>query len=741
MKSEFIQKVSKDLFNEKYCLYGEKTLKEVYTGVSEEISSVEPTEKEIWKQRFYDIMISREFIPGGRIVANARVHSKMKNYQNCYVIPIGDSMEEIYKALAEDALIGKMGGGVGFNISSLRPKGAPISKGGESSGPISFLEVFDSSSKAIHTGGGRRGAHIVILNCDHPDIEQFVTYKQGDTKKRLTQFNISVGITDKFMKAVEKDVGWDLVFGGKVYKTLRARDLYDLIMENMFTHNEPGIFFLDEVQRNNTGADLFKIEAVNPCGEQPLPEYGCCCLGSLNLSTFVRNPFSEDSFFDIERMGEVIKYSVRFLDNVLSASDYPLPQIQEKVLSERRIGLGITGFADAQAMLGIIYGSELSKGFAHLIGKTLRDKSYEASIWLSMEKGSFPLFNEKMLNTGFLKTLPDDFKKAIKNHGLRNIALNTIAPTGTTSISIGQNCSSGVEPIFALEYDRTIKSLDGGEKKERVFDYAWLEYKNIKKIKKEEEAPSFFKTSFDLSPYEAIEIQGILQKYIDAAISKTANLPKGFSYEDFKGLFEFSWKNKLKGFTSFNPEGSMKGILSSGGSVEEVMTSYIPRKRPKEVPCDIYEMFVNKKRLVALVGILDDRPYEVFLTDDPDDIISLRGARQGFIKKISSGKYQLIIYGKKSQYTLDITSEYFDSEWLALGRMISLFLRTNISLPMIVKQLNSTPQFGTFSKGMARVLKKYITDLDTGEVCPECGKDLKRIDGCIACECGWSKCD
>ena len=320
---------------------------------------------------------------------------------------------------------------------------------------------------------------------------------------------------------------------------------------------------------------------------------------------------------------------------------------------------------------------------------------------------------------------------------------NGIVSHNTTSLSVGRNCSSGIEPIFSLQYNRTIKMDEGKDKTESVYDYAWLLYLDHLGVESLDKVPDFFKTTFDISPYDAIEVQGILQKYIDASISKTVNLPNDCTFEEFKDLFQFSWTHKLKGFTSFNPKGSMKGILSTETSEEEAEGSCYNNapKRPRELPCDIYDMTVNKKRVVALVGLYEGRPYEVFLTDDPDEMITLKGAKQGVIEKIKKGTYQLNIYGKRSKYSLEITSELFDPEMLALGRMVSMTLRHNISLPFVVKQLNKTNQFGTFSKGMARVLRKYFVDVETGEVCPDCGKELKYYDGCKSCSCGWSKCE
>lgn len=1016
---EFLQPISQEIFKRKYCLHGEQTPQEVFREVAREIASVEDNPQE-WEEEFYEIMDKGEFIPGGRILANARVQSKMKNYNNCFVIPVGDSMESIYTALRQDALIGKMGGGVGFNISSLRPKGARISKGGTSSGPISFLEVFNISAEAIHTGGGRRSAHIVVMNVDHPDIEEFITYKQGDKNGKLKNFNISVGITEDFMQAVISDESWDLVFDGVVFKTVSAVYLYDLIMQNMFEHNEPGVFFLDEVKKYNTGVSLYNIEACNPCftgdtivavadgrngvsleelvseesfpvysaffntkkrrwqteiknatafetgnkeviqvelsdgssfrctpdhklalkgggytqakdsiglelgkfysfsnkntkksyrhinsksdghkrqyrmlwefyygpygkdytldhmdgdstndnidnirmlekeihqrisnnskrgknnpihriekerlsilqrhknvlanakryewssertsealeklppipeevdknvsfnkpvsvvnitytgevqkvfdltvednhnffiitkkddnrylnssgvlvhncGEQPLPDYGCCCLGALNLTAFVRDPFSEDSFFDAFRMREVTRIAVRFLDNVLSTSDYPLPEIREQVLGERRIGLGFTGFADAQAMLGVEYGSDDSKDFSHMIGIDLRNSSYEASIHLAREKGSFPFFTPEMFNDGFLGTLPELLRQGIKQYGLRNIALNTVAPTGTISFSVGQNCSSGIEPIFSLQYDRKIRQEDGSEKTETVFDYAWLKYMDylMETNQTFTDIPSYFVTTFDIDPYKAIEIQGIIQQYIDASISKTANLPENYTFEDFKDLFMFAWEHKLKGFTSFNPQGSMKGVLT----VTKDQSGRIIPKRPKDLPCDIYEIQVNKQRVIALVGIdAQDEPYEIFITHDEDKEIALHGRKQGVIRRIKRGEYHLILNGGGEERVVQVTST-FNKEWLALSRLLSLDLRHKLPLQFVVEDLGKNQEFGTFSKGVARILKKYIKEGIEVEDCPECGQPLQYEEGCKACTCGYSACE
>jgi ribonucleotide reductase alpha subunit len=896
MINSFRQPISNNLFERKYCLYKEKTAEEVFMGISSENASNEK-EFEKWKKIFYNTIVSGELIPAGRILANARPHSLMKNYNNCYTIDIEDSMDSIFNSLKEDALISKVGGGVGFNVSKLRPKGSKISTGGESSGIMSFLEVFDASAKVIHTGGGRRSAHIAILNVDHPDIEEFITYKQGDENKRLTQFNISVGITDKFLNAVENDEDWDLVFEGEIYKTLKAKDLYDKIAKHAWWYNEPGVLFLDTVEKDNNGHHAFKMDRTNPCvaqgtlvdtleglrkvedikegdlvstlhekgfepvktieihedtyvnkvtfsnnitqyvtdahiyhvkdqksnsiirkrmdnlfigdkvqyqpldklrkvyldieesyitednnyyqeildiewhvkkekvydlfceesdtwiteglvqqgcGEITMPSYSLCCLSSINLSKFVRYPFTEDAYFDFDRYKDVIKIGVRFLDNILDVTEYPLEKIKELSLNWRRIGLGITGLADAMLMLGIKYGTSPSLEFVNALGHNLANESYRASVDLAKEKGSFPAFDENIGNYGFIKKLDLEIQKDIKKYGLRNIGLNTIAPVGTTSLTVGNNCSSGIEPIFALQYDRTIRNDDSTTYTETIYDNGWLEFldysaENNLEIDPES-LPDYIVSSHDIPIKAGIDVQSSFQYWIDHSISKTINIPYETTLEEYKDIFMYSWSKGLKGVTSFHDGASMEGIFST--NKKEVKRH--AEKRPKVLPCDIYEMQVNKQRVLALVGLLNDKPYEVFLTDDPDDVINVQHAKQGTITKVKTNCYELSIKSKRGEYILHDISSVFDVAWGTLGRLVSMSLRHNVPLQFIVDQLNKTKRFGTFSKGMARVLKKYIKEGETvlsAEKCPECGKDLIFKEGCKSCSnCGWSKC-
>jgi ribonucleoside-diphosphate reductase alpha chain len=565
----WLQSISEEIFNTKYKFH-RQSVEQVFDDIATVISSVEKESiKEKIKQQFYDLMISGKFLPAGRILANAWPKTKIRNFMNCFTIGIDDDMNSIYDALKEDAKISKVGGGVGFDVSSLRPKGTPLSVGGEASGPISFLRIFDASAKIIMTGGSRRAAHIALLDITHPDIEEFITCKQGDKNRSLTQFNISVKITDKFIEAVEKDSDWNLSFKDKIYKTVKAKYLYDLIVKNAYEHNEPGIFNIDTVNKYNNGYYLYEINECNPCGEQPIPKYNVCDLGALNLVQYVKNSFMSNVSFDFAQFEIDIATSVRFLDNVLDVAQYPLEKITDQVKKLRRIGLGFTGLGDTFAMMNIKYGSEESKELSQKIAKILRDSSYEASSLLAKEKGKFPSCDiEKILQSSFIKKLPKNIKDLIKEYGLRNIALNTVAPTGTISLTLGHNCSSGIEPIFALEYTRKVRTKNDPDEytEQKVSDYAWLIYQNLftEKLAKElleGKKNEFFVTAKDISPKDGIDIQAIFQEYIDAAISKTLNLAPGTTFEQYKDLFMYAYKKGLKGFTTFNPEGSMKGIL------------------------------------------------------------------------------------------------------------------------------------------------------------------------------------
>jgi len=870
---KFEQKISEEIFIKKYMLNGEKNADEVFSGVAKEIASAEKKKnREKYENLFYNMMKNGYFIPGGRILANARPNTKLKQYNNCFTIDIEDSMEGIFNSIKEDALISAGGGGVGFNISKLRPEGSVISHGGDSSGPLSFLKVFNESAKVIHTGGSRRSAHICILNVDHPDIEKFITIKNGDENKQLTQFNISVGITNKFMEAVKNDKEWDLVFNGKIYKTLKATYLYDLMTKNAFTHNEPGILNIDEAQKYNNGYYAFEINVCNPCltgdalvltpngyvradtlnegdeiitkknttsiiktkevnfnmkvkeyhfsngkslkatdshifysngkekkaatltigdkidsisglvdiinienvnglhtvydffeestdswianeiinrgcGEIVMAPYSMCDLGALFLPRFVKNAFTVNAYFDYDEFDSYIHLGIRFLDDVLDATEYPLEKIKAMSYDWRRIGLGFTGLATALTMLGYTYGEEDGNEECEIIAQTLRDSSYFCSTQLAKEKGSFRKFNkQKILDANFIKQLPEYIRSEIKKHGLRNIAMNTIAPTGTISLTVGNNCSSGIEPVFSYEYDRNIRTGRGDETtKEKVYDYGTLLYKKMFPSEETIILPSYFKTTFDIDPYKSVDVQAIFQKYIDHSISKTANLPSGYTIEQYKNLFMYAYDKGLKGFTSYNPNGSMKGVLEiSKSEKDRPVDRHNAPKRPNDLVCDIHEISINGSKYIISVGKYEDTIYEMFVVNDLQKVIDIEKHREGIIRKRGKGLYDLIISNGEEKVAIEDISKTCGDEYASLSRLISMSLRHGVPLEFIIEQLTKSTSFVSFGKVVARVLKKYLKDgeaVKTSHKCPECGNaDLKYIDGCISCVCGFSKC-
>jgi len=743
-KLEWKQKISREIFEAKYCLHNEKSPDEVFRLISEESASVE-SEQEKWADNFYQELASGRLIPAGRILANARPESKMKNYNNCFTIDIEDSMEGIYESLKEDAAISKMGGGVGFDISKLRPKGAPLSSGSESSGVISFLRIFDQSAKTIMTGGQRRSAHIALLDISHPEIEDFITVKKGDKNKELTQFNISVKVSDDFVEAVKEDGEWDLVFDGKVYKTVSARYLYELLAKNAYTHNEPGIFYADTVERYNNGYWAFKMDRVNPCGELVMPPYSLCCLSAVNLTRFVDKPFTDEAVFNFKEFAETIKVGIRFLDNILDVTAYPLEKIETFSKKWRRVGLGITGLGDLFTMLGIKYGSAASKELSEDIAMTLRNESYSASAELAAEKGAFPSFeSEKYLDAEFIKQLPENIRSKIKKNGIRNIQMNTIAPTGTTSLSVGQNCSSGIEPIFALTYNRTIRTGVGDDTViEEVSDYAYNIYREVTG---KNDVPEYFVTTLDIDAYDSIDVQAAFQQYIDHSISKTLNLPDDTSFDEYQKLFMYAYDRGLKGFTTFNPNGSMKGILEyqNRDNEEPIHTHHAPT-RPRELQCDIHRVRAGRDSVIVIAGKMKNSLYELFVIDDPESRIDIETSKRTVVRKLGGGRYDLVYLNGTEEVKLKNFTREFDSPNSSLARFISMALRHGTPLQFVINQLQKDTNFTDFERSVARVLKKYIKDgeevITSDGECPECKQRLTFTNGCITCfNCGYSRC-
>ncbi|TFG59927.1 MAG: hypothetical protein E4H36_12930, partial [Spirochaetales bacterium] len=579
----------------------------------------------------------------------------------------------------------------------------------------------------------------------HPDIEDFIHAKKGDINRELTQFNISVVIPDVFMKAVEDDGPWDLTFEGRIYKTVRARELFDSLAEQAFTHNEPGLFFIDTVNRFNNGYRDFSIDSVNPCGEIVMPPYSLCCLGALNLPSFVSRPFTAEAGFDFSKMKTIISQAVRFLDNVLDVTDYPLEKIETMSRRWRRIGLGFTGLADVFVMLGMTYGGADSLELSHRIGSAFRDSAYLASSELAEEKGSYPAFAwDRIRDSAFIESLPAPVQKALETKGLRNIGLLTCAPTGTISLTLGNNCSSGIEPIFSLEYSRRVRNTDMEEyREEAVKDYAYLLYRETHDKTAAPSSggklPDYFVTTFDISPEKGIAVQSIFQRYIDQSISKTANLPEDFSLKSYKNLLFAAWRAGLKGFTSFNPKGSMEGILKREQSGREK----IKRRRPDELFCDIHSVKIQKDSYIVLIGKFEDgTPYEVFAGKSDLPLPS----EHGIIKKMQKGKYDLILSENGGRTVIrDIVKSFANKDYATLTRFVSMGLRHEVDIQFIVEQLQKDEGIiYSFEKVIARVLKGYIEDglAKASHICSQCGgRNMVYVEGCLTCkDCGYSKC-
>lgn len=493
---------------------------------------------------YKEITMDMRFLPAGR-VQSAMGSPRNVTALNCFVSgTIEDSMDSIMQRASEAAETMRRGGGIGYDFSLIRPRGDRIvSLDSSASGPVSFMHIFDAVCRTIVSAGHRRGAMMAVLRVDHPDIEEFIRAKKND--KDLTNFNISVGVTDDFMKAVEKDQEFDLKFKGEVYNTINARMLWDEIMRNNWDWAEPGVIFIDKVNNDNPLNYIETIAATNPCGEQPLPPYGACLLGSFNLVKYV----TLLGDFNFEQLEQDIPHVVRAMDNVIDRTHYPLKEQQKEHQKKRRIGLGVTGLANTLALLELRYGSPESVKFTKKVMKTLTYTCYDASSDLAAEKGAFPFFKaDNYLESGFVSRLPKDLKDKIRKQGIRNSHLISIAPTGTISFT-ADNVSSGIEPVFALEYDRTVQ-LPEGPVIMKMRDYAYEKFG----IKGE--------VANDLSVDDHLAIQMAVQPYVDSAVSKTINVGEAVTFNEFKDVYMKGWKGGLKGVTTFRLAGKRYGILN-----------------------------------------------------------------------------------------------------------------------------------------------------------------------------------
>lgn len=589
----FIADISRHIWDTKYRwrdgdVIHDQRIEDTWRRVARALAAVEPREAARWEERFYRILEGFRFLPGGRIQAGAGTARRVTLF-NCFVMGIlEDSLDGIFEGLKEGALTMQQGGGVGYDFSTLRPRGTPAkSVGTIASGPVSFMHIWDAMCATLLSTGARRGAMMATLRCDHPDIEDFITAKHEPG--RLRHFNLSVQVTDDFMQAVERDADWALVFPVeegvpadgetvlrrwpgrpqpvpcRVLRRVRARALWDQIMHATYDYAEPGVLFIDRINRQNNLWYREYISATNPCGEVPLPPYGACDLGSVNLTAFVHDPFTPKARLDTEAIRETVTVAVRLMDNVIDASQFPLEPQAAQARGTRRIGLGITGLADMLIMLNLHYGEDEARALAAEVMRLICHTAYRSSIELAKEKGPFPFFERDLYLQGeFIRRLPADIQEGIARHGIRNSHLIAIAPTGTISL-LANNISSGIEPVYAFCHTRRVLELDGRYTDYELTDYAFRLYRERHGAGK---LPRAFVDTSALTPQAHLAMQAAIQPYVDNSISKTINVPQSYPFESFKDIYVQAYALGLKGCTTFRPNPVTGEVLEAAAAAE-----------------------------------------------------------------------------------------------------------------------------------------------------------------------------
>ena len=725
----------------------DQTVEDTWRRIARDLATVE-AEPETWEQRFYEALEGFKFLPAGRITAGAGTARQVTLF-NCFVMgTIPDSMGGIFDMLKEAALTMQQGGGIGYDFSTIRPKGADV-KGvaADASGPLSFMDVWDAMCRTIMSAGSRRGAMMATMRCDHPDIFDFVEAKSDAA--RLRMFNVSVLVTDAFMEAVKADASWDLKFEGKIYHTVEARDLWNRIMKATYDYAEPGVIFIDRINAANNLNYCETIAATNPCGEQPLPPYGACLLGSINLARLVETPFEEGAHLDDDTLAELVATAVRMMDNVVDASKFPLEAQAREAQAKRRIGLGVTGLADALLMLGLRYGSDEAAEQTEAWLKAIARASYLASVDLAKEKGTFPLFDaEPFLASGNMMHMDDDVREAIRAHGIRNALLTSIAPTGTISLYAG-NVSSGIEPVFAYAYTRKVLQKDGSRTEEEVVDYAVQMWRD--KFG-DRELPDYFVNAQTLAPAEHVKMQAAAQKWVDSSISKTINCPEDISFEDFKDVYMQAWDTGCKGCTTYRPNdvtGSVLSVSETSESVPqvdngaEVIYMSEPLDRPESLEGHTYKLKWPDSEHALYITINDlvqsghRRPFEVFINSKNMEHFAWTVALTRMISAVfrRGGDVSFVVEELKAVFDPRggawMQGKYIPSILAAIGGVIEQHM---IRIGFIEGE----------GMGLKSDPKAQVVGLDgpRGQACSSCGSfEMRMIEGCMTCgSCGYSKC-
>ena len=689
-----------------------------------------------------ELIKDKKFIFGGRILASRGVTGRRVTYSNCYVItPPEDNIESIFNTAAKLARTYSYGGGCGIDISNLRPKGAIVHNAAKStSGAVSFMDLYSQVTGLIGQAG-RRGALMISISCKHPDIEEFINLKtkQGVCEKA----NISIRVSDDFMEAAIHDEDWITEFTseetGTITKTFKARDLLKLLAKRNWEWAEPGMLYWDRITGYNmlNNDERFSYAGVNPCAEEPLPAGGSCLLGSINLSEFVLNPFTNEATIDYSSLVDAVKKAVRALNDVLDegAALHPLEEQRNSVRNWRQIGLGTMGLADMLIKLGLIYGSVSALGMTQEVYKTIAQAAVGESLSLAIDKGMYPECNPKLLaESSFINSigLPQSVIEDISKYGLHNSQLLTCAPTG--SIATMLQVSTGVEPNFALKYTRKTQSLNGEDTyyevdAKIVEDFFATPSKGLATL------PSYFVESKDIAPIDRIKMQGVLQKYTDASISSTINLPKEATVDDVYNIYIEGWKNGLKGVTVYRSGCYREGILTTEKPID--IPNTLAPKRPKDLECDCYTVKSQGENFVVCVGLLDNQPYEVFVFRLTNWLKLPQ--HKGTITKVEKGKYSL---NSDFLHIDNLLDTDINVEEKAATLYSSMLLRHGISIKYIIKTAKKVNQnITSFSSAMCRVLSKYLP-VEVGGKCPECGSDLVHEGGCTHCsQCSYSKCE
>ena len=755
--THFSAPISEQIWDMKYRLKAadgtaiDGSVEDTWRRIAKALASVEKDPK-AWEDKFYAALEDFKYLPAGRIIAGAGTERSVTLF-NCFVMgTIPDDMGGIFENLKEAALTMQQGGGIGYDFSTIRPKGADV-KGvaADASGPLSFMDVWDAMCRTIMSAGSRRGAMMATMRCDHPDIEDFITAKKDPA--RLRMFNVSVLVTDAFMDAVKSDGAWDLVFDGKHYKTVQARDLWDQIMRSTFEFAEPGVIFIDRINAANNLNYCEQIAATNPCGEQPLPPYGACLLGSINLARLVADPFAKGASLDEAALSDLVSTAVRMMDNVVDASRFPLEAQAREAQAKRRIGLGVTGLADALLMVGARYGSkEAARLTEDWLGAVAR-AAYLASVDLAKEKGAFPLFDaDAYLASGAMQGMDADVRAAIAKHGIRNALLTSIAPTGTISLLAG-NVSSGIEPVFAYAYTRKVLQKDGTRTEEEVVDYAvqlWREKFGDKEL------PAHFVNAQTLPPLDHVRMQAAAQKWVDSSISKTINCPEDISFDDFKEVYMAAWDQGCKGCTTYRPNdvtGSVLSVSESSDNTEaemskqaaggEVVYMSEPLDRPNALEGNTYKVKWPDSEHALYITINDivlnghRRPFEVFINSKNMEHFAWTVALTRMISAVfrRGGDVSFVVEELKAVFDPRggawIKGKYIPSILAAIGGVIE-------------QHMIATGFIAGEGMGLKVDPQAEVVNLSGGHgaACPSCGQfDLRMVEGCMTCgSCGHSKC-